>query len=355
MAPSRLGILKRILWPARASLFALIGGAVGLIGDLASFFAEFLSPGVLVLLFAGVAGVAALLCLQRAFMVNAADQAAVEDVVQCAPCDAFRFGLFATAAFVVLMLIGQGQTATEAIGRQLGLIREDVAAIRADVSDLHDMAQPHMIVKTPRSAADHFNNAWIYHNMQRNPALARKALQALYAGAAPRKMDAAQLYLDTGSAVLGRDALIAEMQALARKTGDATLLVAAARGAATQEAGDDLAAEARRMDPELPFAWWDVQRIRPPRIRGMTPAEQLEMYRADRADMMQFRALYRAHPAGHFFFLPQYQGDLEATARSVSDSLAQSISSLEDTVSGRTAARARAEAKKAMEEARRGR
>src|SRR3546814_16747773 len=48
-----------------------------------------------------------------AFMVNEGDPAAVEEVVQCAPCDAFRFGLFATAASVLLMLIGQGRSATE--------------------------------------------------------------------------------------------------------------------------------------------------------------------------------------------------------------------------------------------------
>src|SRR3546814_4713562 len=82
LATSRLVLLKRILWPARASLFALIGGAVGLFGDLVSFFAEFLSAGMLVLIFAGITAAAALLCLQRAFMVNEGDPAAVEEVVQ---------------------------------------------------------------------------------------------------------------------------------------------------------------------------------------------------------------------------------------------------------------------------------
>src|SRR3546814_965080 len=80
LATSRLVLIKRILWPARASLFALIGGAVGLFGDLVSFFAEFLSAGMLVLIFAGITAAAALLCLQRAFMVNEGDPAAVEEV-----------------------------------------------------------------------------------------------------------------------------------------------------------------------------------------------------------------------------------------------------------------------------------
>jgi hypothetical protein len=339
------------LWPARASFFALIGGAVGLFGDLVNFFAEFLSAGTLVLIFAVITAIAALLCLQRAFMVPTGDHTAIEEVVQCGPCDAFRFGLFATAAFILLMLIGQGQSATEAVGRQLGLIREDVSAIRGDVSDLHAMAQPHMIVKRPGSAADHFNNAWIYHTLQRNPAKAREEMQRLYADYAPRKMDAAQLYLDTGSAVSGRDQTIEEMQALARKTGDATLMIAAARGAASYQAGDSLIADARKMDPELPFAWWDMQRIKPPRISGITPAERLNLMRAELADIEKFRTLYRAQPPTHFFFIPQYQGDLEGSARQMAESLTQTIASLDDVVSGRLADRTRREARKAYEEA----
>ncbi len=354
MSASRIGIVKRILWPAKASLFALIGGAVGLFGDMVSFFADFLSAGTLTMVFAAITLIAALLCFQRAFMVSAADPAAVDEVVQCAPCDAFRFGLFATAAFLLLMLVGQGQSATEAVGRQLGLIREDVSAIRSDVSDLHAMAQPQMIIKRPSSAADHFNNAWLYHTMQRNPAKAREEMQALYARYAPRKMDAAQLYLDTGSAVIGRADLVREMEALARKTGDATLLVAAARGADSHAAGDAMIAEARTLDAELPFAWWDMQRIKPPMTRG-TPAERLAALRADQADIDKFRSLYRGHPSTYFFFLPQYQGDLETIARQTSESLTQTIQTLDDVVSGRIAQRARAEAQKAHQDAMRNR
>src|SRR3546814_16415134 len=80
------------------------------------------------------------------------------------------------------------------------------------------------------------------------------------------------------------------MQALARKTGDATLLVAAARGAESFQAGDIMIAEARRMDPELPFVWWDMQRIKPPRISGITPAERLKLLRVELADIEKFRS-----------------------------------------------------------------
>ena len=355
MAGTRLSIIRRIVWPARASLFALIGGAVGLFGDLANFFAEFLSAEILVLLFAVVTGVAALLCLQRAFMVNSADDQAVDAVVHCAPCDAFRFGLFATAVFLVLMLIGQGQSATETVGRKLGLIQRDVSAIRDDVSDLHALAQPQMIIKKPRTAGDYFNNAWVYQNIQRNPALAFQEMKTLYASHAPRRMDAAQLYFESGQAVTARSTVVQDMAALARRTGDATLLVVAARAAATRAEGDRLVAEARALDPELPFVWWDIQRIQMVPRGNTTPAERAAILRADIAQIEKFRALYTARPTSDFFFLPQYQGDLESVARQMSESFSQTLTTYDDITSGKTAARARAEAKRAMEEARRNR
>src|SRR3546814_13807085 len=98
------------------------------------------------------------------------------------------------------------------------LIQSDVTAIRSDVSDLHEMAQPHMIIKRPASAADHFNNAWLYPTMQRNPAKAREEIRALYARHAPRKMDAAKLYLDAGPAVTGRAKHVEGNRAPAPKT-----------------------------------------------------------------------------------------------------------------------------------------
>ncbi|MBB4632429.1 hypothetical protein [Sphingosinicella soli] len=343
---SRIGIVKRIVWPARASLFALIGGAVGLFGDLVNFFSEFLSADMLVLIFAVITGVAGLLCFQRAFMVNAADDKAVDDVVQCTQCDAFRFGLFATAAFILLMLVGQGQSATEAVGRQLGLIKEDTAVIRDQVGDLHAMSQPQMIIDRPKSAADHFNNAWIYQMMQRNPAKAFAEMQALYGEYAPRKLDAAQLYFDAGNAVTGRTKLVEDMQALARKTGDATLLVIAARAAPSGEAGDAMAAEAQALDPELPFAWWDIMRPKPMRVPDMNQrgaAAQRDRFIAERALIEKFRALYGAHPAQHWYFLPQYAGDMESIARQQSESMANNIASYDDIASGRLAQRVREE------------
>src|SRR3546814_10079382 len=78
------------------------------------------------------------------------------------------------------------------------------------------------------------------------------------------------------------------------------------------------------------FVWWDMQRIKPPRISGITPAERLKLLRVELADIEKFRSLYRAHPPTHFFFIPQYQGDLETLARQTSESLSQSVATFED-------------------------
>src|SRR3546814_15756899 len=137
------------------------------------------------------------------------------------------------------MLIGQVQAATETVGRQLCLMQSDVTAIRSDVSDLHEMAQPHMIIKRPASAADHFNNAWLSHTMHRTPARAREDIRALYARHTPSTMDAPQLYPDAAPSLTGRTQLTADMDALARNTRDATLPVSAARAATTAHAGNN--------------------------------------------------------------------------------------------------------------------
>src|SRR3546814_17252791 len=92
-----------------------------------------------------------------------------------------------------------------------------------------------------------------------------------------------------------------------------------------------------------------MQRIKPPRISGITPAERLKLLRVELADIEKFRSLYRAHPPTHFFFIPQYQGDLESLARQTSESLSQSVATFDDMVSGRLAERTRAEARKAYE------
>src|SRR3546814_13646381 len=94
-------------------------------------------------------------------------------------------------------------------------------------------------------------------------------------------------------------------------------------------------AEARRMDPELPFVWWDMHRIKPPRISGITPAERLKLLRVELADLEKFRSLYRAHPPTHFFFIQPYPWDLASLARQTPESLSPSGANLDALFSGR--------------------
>ncbi|MEX6723616.1 hypothetical protein [Parapedomonas caeni] len=331
---TRVALFRRIIWPARGGLFAIIGSATGLFGDMVGFFTEFFSPTVLMVLFAGLALVAALLCFQRALMVDPSNDEAVSAVVDCQVCDAFRFGLFATGAFMLLMLVGQGQSATEMVGRRLGLIEADVTEIRDNVRDLHEGAQAAMVIRNPRTPAELFSNAWVYTHVRRDTDQAWKTLGKLYDDEAPRMMDAADLYVTVGRTVLGPAPLQAELVRLGRAKRDATLLVLAARNAATEAEADSLLAEARGLDPALPFAHWDplVTRVR---VRpNPDPMAQVRMLEARKAAIETFIREYSAHPPGRWFFMPQYQGDYLTMARSLVDSLTTQIDTFRKIAAG---------------------
>jgi hypothetical protein len=80
------------------------------------------------------------------------------------------------------------------------------------VEDIAQVTQPQAIVKQPRNAREHFNNAWVHLNIRRDMNAAWRSLQGLYAG-------------EPGLA-------------------------------------NGLYAAARNLDPELPIAVWDMQRAR---------------------------------------------------------------------------------------------
>ena len=86
-------VIRRILWPKQASMFVIVGGAAGLMGDMTSFFAAFVSPVFLALLFLLVAISTAWLCFGKASRIDASDDQAVHRVVECGVCDALRFSL----------------------------------------------------------------------------------------------------------------------------------------------------------------------------------------------------------------------------------------------------------------------
>jgi hypothetical protein len=319
-------LIRRLIWPKQASMFAVVGGAIGLTGDLVSFFTELLTPPLLAGVFFVIATVAAVLCWRKASGVNTADKEALEAVVECPTCDAMRFGLFAALTFAMFMLVGQGQTVTETVGERLGLIQRDVAVISGNVQALTDMTQSQRIRSNPRTAEDFFANAWIYANIQRDQTKSHEAMRALYERFGPRKLDAAELYFASGRDVRARNELLADMQRLAAQHNDASLLVVAARNSPDPQQSRSLQQQARSMDPDMPFVWWDIQAMTT-RMGGTRtdPASQTAMLREQVDGLKAFIARIGNHPGGRYFYLPQYQPDHEMLAR-------QNLTSMENTL-----------------------
>ncbi len=335
-------VVMKILWPERGSLFAIVGGAIGLSGDITSFFSEFLSPYYLLSLFGVIALVSALLCLQRVSLAEATKSEPLEDVVKCGVCDAMRFSLFSFAAFILLLFIGQGQTATETISEKLGLIhsdvqkvqedvtyiREEVGTVSGNVADIHSVIQSQKIIENPKAPEEFFANAWSYSYVNRNPAAALASLDSLYEKFSPRKMDAAELYFNSARPSYGREDLINKMVALGEKTQDATLLVVAARNAAAEEESERLYEKAQALDPELPFAYWDIQRASNTTGRAdITQEQRMAAIEKQIVGIEKFLSLIENKPAGHYFYLPQYQADHEMVGRQTVSSLQTMVDS----------------------------
>lgn len=337
-------ITKRLIWPERASFFAIIGGGAGLFADVTSFFSEFIQPHYILIVFAVMAAITTLLCFQRAMLVDTNKADEVEKVVHCRVCDGMRFSLFAVAAFLALMMIGQGQSATEAFGEKLGLIHEDIRQINADIeavsenvtiigSNVVDMSaamQAAKIIPNPNSAEEYFTNAWIYQNIQRNGPKALESLDKLYSGYNPQKIDAAELYYTVGRQILGKNDLIELMKNYGEKNSDATLFIIAGRNASSTEESDSLYDRARAIDDSQPFAHWDIMKFSSTAGQaGLSPAEQRTMLERQIAGIEKFIERINNNPAGHYFYLPQYQADHEMVARQTLGSLQSTMQNYE--------------------------
>jgi len=298
-------------------MFAIVGGIVSLAGDFASFLGNIASPTILVWPAVGLAGLLAWLCLGRVGAVTAdASEATTEAAVQCRECDAFRVMLFASVGVVLLLLAGQGTTATERIGTQLGLIQQDVTAIREDTTAIRDVTASSELVRNPRSAADYFRNAWVHTMVRRDSDGAWASIQELYRRHSPNKLDAAELYFSAGRTYLTRDQLLAQMVDVGRTRRDAAMLVIAARNTESNEDAIRLYEEAREIDPDMPFAYWDVARLQFMQIgTGATSRENLEAARAAVAGHERFIEVSQRKPVASYFYLPQHQADYEALSR----------------------------------------
>jgi len=225
--------------------------------------------------------------------------------------------LYAGVGLGLLALAGQGATATERIGAQLGLIQQDVAEIREDTEAIRDVTSSGELVRNPRSAADFFRNAWIYQMMRRDADQAWASMQGLYRRHAPNKLDAAELFLNTGRAYMSRDDLLAEMVRIGREKRDASMLLIAARNTLDYTQAAPLYEEARAIDPEMPFAHWDVQRLDLLSLPGpgSSAEDTLVAIRRVIAGLESFVDVSGRKPLASYYYLPQYQADFEAMAR----------------------------------------
>ena len=343
MAPKDL---LRVVWPEGGTMFVIVGGIVSLTGDFASFLGNIASPQLLVWPFVALAGVLAGICLTR---VAAADghvnpPAAREAAIGCRTCDAFRVMFFASIGIVLLLLAGQGTTVSERLGHQLGLIQEDVtviredtaviredtatirddtATVREDTEVLRDISASAELVRDPKSAADFFHNAWVQSMIRRDGDGAWASLQAMYRDHVPNRLDAAELYATVGRNHLTRDQLHADMLAVGRERRDAAMLVIAGRQADSDEQAFALYEEARAIDPDQPFAYWDVARVQLMQITGTSATDNLAKARAAVAGHDRFLEVAGRKPVARYFFLPQHQPDFESLARTQRNSFEQ--------------------------------
>ena len=317
----KLGTLWRVVWPERGPLFAIVGGIVSMAGDFASFLGNIASPTILVWPAVGLAGLLAWLCLGRVGVVTPdAPEATTEAAVQCRECDAFRVMLFASVGVVLLLLAGQGTTATERIGTQLGLIQQDVAAIREDTTAIRDVTSSSELVRNPSSAADFFRNAWIHNMVRRDAQSAWDSIQELYRRHTPNKLDAAELYFNAGRTFATRDQLLNQMMEIGRERRDASMLVMAARNVDSNDQALALLAEAEAIDPELPFAHWDPMRVQFIAIQaGATPQQNLDQAQRALAGTETFLEVAGRKPVASYYYLPQHAPDMEQFARSQID------------------------------------
>lgn len=323
-------IWVKALFPERPSLFALFGGAVALFGDFASFLTGAVTPPLLMALFAVVTAAAIYLCVRHTRQIDINDSAAIKAAGDCFVCDAFRFSLCAAGIFALMMLVGGGKTATESVGEMLGLIKEDVEQISEDVTVIRESVDSITIIERPKNAFESFNNAWIYQYVRRDSENAFKWINQHYQSGKPSKLDAAELYFNAGRVTVARDQLLAQMADIARRNRDGAMMVVAARNEPDFDKSSELYKEAQRMDPSLPFAYWDMQRTAQPiQAQAEGPAQSAVRLTAQKVEIDAFLERIDGQPAATYFYLPQHQADLETIARQQSSSLASNITSFE--------------------------
>lgn len=333
----KFGTLWRVVWPDRGPMFAIVGGIVSVAGDFASFLGNIASPQILVWPAVGLAGLLAWFCFGQVGKLAADAPTEQQDqAIQCRECDAFRVMLFASVGVVLLLLAGQGTTATERIGAQLGLIQTTVENIQEDTTAIRDVTSSSELVRNPRTAADFFRNAWINNMVRRDAQASWDSIQALYRSHTPNKLDAAELYFNAGRTFLTREQLLQRMIDIGRERRDASMLVMAARNVDTNDQAFALMDEARAIDPDLPLAYWDPMRVQfIGLVPGGTPAQNLAQARRAVEGSEQFLEIASRKPVASYYYLPQHAPDLESFVRSQVETHRGAVRNWEQVVNGR--------------------
>lgn len=313
--------LKSLVWPEKKLLFAGIGSILGFASDFASFLTKFGSPWLWLALAVALTLLFALMCTPKIFKSNLEDAGAVEAVSKCRECDLLRLSLFTAFGLVLLLIMGQGQTATERIGKQLGIIEqkvdivlENTEKIDETTTAIRDVTSSAEIIPSPTTAEEFYRNAFIYSYMRQNAPKAWESIDGLYDRFGPSKMDAAEMYYTLARQNLTRDEVFARMTAAARRNSDATLLVLVARNTPDAALSEALYAEAQQLDPDFAMAYWDVQRpidvnagadgIRDPARQAVKTRANIELIRQG------IEAAART-PQGRYYYQPQYSPDMQ--------------------------------------------
>ncbi len=326
MAGGAGDFIRGLLVPPRAQILTLAAAGIGLFGDVVDFFTDLVPRWVIGAGLLGLALLAAWMCWP--LFKAAADSLRRED---CRECNTARFGLYGTAAFVLLSFVGGGDSATATIGTRLGLIERDVAVVR-------ETLEPQTIIARPRTMADHFNNAFVYLNYRRDAPSAQREMAALYALGAPRKLDAAQLYLDSHAATEPRNATVERMGKMGTAQRDATLLVVAARHSTDRARQSAIVAEAQRIEPQLPEAWYDPMRpqvMAAGRNAFARPGDEAARIRAEIALIEKHQALAAAAPVARWYYMPQMAQGAGGSLQMLLDTYRQSAQQYEDMASGK--------------------
>lgn len=318
----RFGLFRRVLIPSGKPVGETIGAGIGVVGDLGNFITETLKAPYLLTLFGAATILFAALCLKKASVSDTAEPGEAGDFTACRECQGLRISFYATIAFGILMLIGQGESASERIGTSLGLIQRDVADIRKAM-------ESNILIDDPVEAEEFYHNAYLQLRSSNEPKAAAASLDEMYKRHSPNKMDAAELYWETHMAQVSASELVSRMVELGRSKRDAHLIVVAARHESNGEARQKLMAEARTIDPQNPFGYWDWWIANQEVIEGGDMQKLLQVYRRQLTGMDAALPLLESKPVGHFYFRPQHAANPLETLRTQRPMVEQNVKSYE--------------------------